>query len=109
MDKSEMLMELRLITEADDDDSVLFSYLEQAKNVILTRMYPYMNDEEYDGMTVPKRYEYNQLRIAAFLLNKRGAEGQTQHIENGIHRNYNNADVPEEMMRGILPRVGIPR
>ena len=109
MDKSEMLMELRLITEADDDDSVLFSYLEQAKNVILTRMYPYMNDEEYEDMTVPRRYEYNQLRIAAFLLNKRGAEGQTQHIENGIHRNYNNADVPEEMMRGILPRVGIPR
>ena len=104
------LAELRVILDpVDDDDTTLLSYLEQAKDVILNRMYPYMADEDYEGMTIPKRYEYKQIRIAAYLLNKRGAEGETQHIENGIHRNYKSSDVPEDMLWDVLPAVGIPR
>ena len=109
MDDSEKLLELRVITEADDDDTVLLSYLEQAKAIILNRMYPYLDEATYEGLTVPKRFEYKQIRIAAYLLNKRGAEGEVQHIENGIHRNYKNADVPEDMLWDVFPMVGIPR
>jgi len=109
MDDSEKLLELRVITEADDDDAVLLSYLEQAKAIILNRMYPYLDDTAYEGLTIPKRFEYKQIRIAAYLLNKRGAEGEVQHIENGIHRNYKNADVPEDMLWDVFPMVGIPR
>ena len=109
MDDSEKLLELRVITEADDDDTVLLSYLEQAKAIILNRMYPYLDETAYEGLTVPKRFEYKQIRIAAYLLNKRGAEGEVQHIENGIHRNYKNADVPEDMLWDVFPMVGIPR
>ena len=42
------------------------------------------------------------------MLNKRGAEGEVQHIENGIHRNYKYADVPTELLRDIPPMCGIP-
>lgn len=111
MDNAEKLMELRLILDNndDDDDSVLLHYLEEAKAAILHRMDEYMTDEEYEATDVPKRYEHKQFQIAAYLLNRRGAEGETQHIENGIHRNYEAADVPPSMLRGITPRVGIPR
>lgn len=110
MDLSERLLELKTILEPlDDDDRTLLSYLNQAKDVILNRMYPYMNDEEFEDMDIPKRYEYKQIRIAAYLLNKRGAEGETQHIENGIHRNYKSSDVPEDMLWDVFPNVGIPR
>lgn len=110
MDDSEKLTELRLILDpTDDDDNTLLSYLSQAKDVILNRMYPYMNDNDYEGMTIPKRYDYKQIRIAAYMLNKRGAEGETQHIENGIHRNYKSSDVPEDMLWDVFPAVGIPR
>lgn len=109
MDDWEKLIELRAITEADDDDSVLLSYLRQAKAAILYRMDQYMTDEEYEEAEVPKRYEDKQIEIAAYLLNRRGAEGETQHIENGIHRNYEAADIPPSMLRGITPFVGIPR
>lgn len=108
MTDSEKLIELRVVTEADDDDSVLLSYLRMAENMILVRMYPYKDDGFFDGVTVPRRYEDKQIRIAAYLMNKRGAEGEVQHIENGIHRNYKNADVPEEMLCDIYPQVGIP-
>ena len=111
MDKTEKLIELRVILgdENDDADATLFHYLEEAKAAILYCMDEFMTDEEYDRTEVPKRYEQKQLQIAAYLLNRRGAEGETQHIENGIHRNYEAADVPPSMLRGITPRVGIPR
>lgn len=109
MDSSEKVAELRLITESDEEDNILLSYLDQAKDVILNRMYPYANDAEYEAMDVPKRFEYKQIRIAAYFMNKRGAEGETQHIENGIHRNYKSSDVPEDMLWDVFPVVGIPR
>lgn len=110
MEDSVKLAELRLILDpVDDDDSTLLSYLAQAKDVILNRMYPYMDDDAYGSMDIPKRYESKQIRVAAYLLNKRGAEGETQHIENGIHRNYKSSDVPEDMLWDVFPAVGIPR
>lgn len=109
MTDSEKLAQLRLITEADDDEAVLLSYLAQAKDVILNRMYPYLEEGAYTDLTIPSRFDWKQIRIAAYFMNKRGAEGETQHIENGIHRNYKSSDVPEDMLWDVFPMVGIPR
>lgn len=109
-DSERLLNDLKdVLGPSDDDDFVLLSFLEQAKDVLLNRLYPYMSDDEYSGMALPTKYEKRQVRIAVYLLNKRGAEGETQHIENGIHRNYKSADVPEDMLRDVVPFVGIPR
>ena len=109
MTEADKLTELRRITESDEEDSILLSYLNQAKDVILNRMYPYCDDAEYEEMDVPQRFEWKQIRIAAYFMNKRGAEGETQHIENGIHRNYKSSDVPEDMLWDVFPAIGIPR
>ena len=110
MDIDSMVNELRTILEDNDENEfTLLSYLEQAKHIILGRLYPYASEEEYERLSVPNKFENKQIRIAAYLLNKRGAEGEIQHIENGVHRNYGNADVPEALMRDVLPFVGIPR
>ena len=93
---------LRSMMDGDDtEDAVLEVYLELAAQKILNRMYPYK--ENYDGLEVPDRYLAIQLKIANYLLNKRGAEGQIQHIENGIHRNYGAADIPDGMLTEIVP------
>jgi hypothetical protein len=104
MDDSEKLFELRVLTDVDDEDFVLLSYLNLAARKILNRLYPYRND--VDGLQVPKRYEGLQLEIAAYLMQKRGAEGEIQHIENGIHRNYRDPDVSDDMLSEIVPLVG---
>lgn len=110
MDNNEKMAELRIILEPDDEENpVLLSYLDMARTVILNRMYPYGTDEELEGMEVPKRFERKQIRIAAYLLNKRGAEGEKTHIENGIHRGYSNSDVPTELIQDIMPVVGLLR
>ena len=84
-------------------DDVLISYLAIAGHKILRRAYPY-DDTITD---VPRRYGYLQCEIATYLLNKRGAEGQTAHSENGINRTYGGADVPDSMLNEVTPHVGV--
>ena len=89
--------------EGDWADDVLISYLNIAGRKIINRAYPYD-----DTITeVPRRYGYLQCDIAAYLLNKRGAEGQTAHSENGVNRSYASADVPEDMLGEVIPHVGV--
>ena len=91
----------RMMGEDDTDRGVLEVYLELAGQKILNRMYPYKDN--YDGLEVPDRYLAIQLKVANYLLNRRGAEGQIQHIENNIHRNWGAADIPDGMLAEIVP------
>ena len=91
----------RMMPGDDTDQGILEVYLELAAQKILNRMYPYKDD--YTGLEVPDRYTATQLKIANYMINKIGAEGQIQYIENGIHRNYGSADVPDGMLAEIVP------
>lgn len=101
-----MLYELRNMTDSDDGDAILLTFLRMAERKILNRMYPFV--ESVEGLEVPPKYEGLQLEIAAFLLNKRGAEGEVQHNENGVYRTYGTSDVPPAMMAEITPMCAIP-
>lgn len=90
-------------TAPDTDESVLKAYLAMAGDAILNKAYPF-NPNKRD---VPPRYHSLQVEIAAYLLNKRGAEGETAHSENGVSRTYENAYVPDSMLKGVLPFVGV--
>ncbi len=90
-----------MLEDRDEDEGILSVYLQLAGDKILNRMYPFK--ESYDGIEVPDKYVSAQLKIAAYMMNKRGAEGQIQHIENGIHRNYGAADIPDGMLNEIIP------
>lgn len=96
-----------MIDDRDEDEGVLSTYLQLAGDKVLNRMYPY--EENYDNLSVPDRYAAVQLKIAAYMLNKRGAEGQIQHIENGIHRNYGSADIPDGMLQEVVPYCRVVR
>ena len=107
MTEIEKLAMLRVMVaqpnEGDWSDDVLISYLTIAGGKILNRAYPYD-----DTVTeVPRRYGYLQCDIAAYMLNKRGAEGQLSHSENGVSRSYESADVPESMLSEVIPHVGV--
>lgn len=88
-----------------DNDIVLTTYLNLAGEAIINRVYPYAKDDE--ELSVPRKYQSLQLEIAVYMLNKRSAEGQTQHGENGITRTYGSADVPDDMLSRIVPMVGV--
>ena len=103
MTQAEKLKLLKAMVGESDTEEVLLAYLDIAGGKIINRAYPFGAEEP----EVPKRYEFLQCEIAAYLLNKRGAEGQTGHSENGISRSYESADVPESMLSAVTPMVGV--
>jgi hypothetical protein len=103
MTQAEKLQLLKAMVGESDSEEVLLAYLNLAGSKIINRAYPY----DPEATEVPKRYEFLQCEIASYLLNKRGAEGQTGHSENGISRSYESADVPESMLGAVTPMVGV--
>lgn len=99
MTNDEKLAALKTMIGDTDSDEVLSTYLNLAGSKIIAKAYPY-NPEVTE---VPAQYSYLQVEIAVYLLNKRGAEGQTSHSENGISRSYENADVPSSMLKSVVP------
>lgn len=37
----------------------------------------------------------------------KGAEGETSHSENGITRDYADADIPSDLLKLVVPKVGV--
>ena len=90
-------------TDENWTDNVLISYLKIAGEKIIQRAYPYD-----DTVTeVPRRYGVLQCEIALYLLNKRGAEGEISHNENGVNRTYESASVPESLLKDIITHVEV--
>lgn len=87
----------------ESDESTVSAYLDMAGNKICRRAYPF----DPTAAEVPEQYSLLQVEIAVYLLNKRGAEGEASHSENGISRTYENGDVPSSMLRQIIPMCGV--
>ena len=110
MTREQKIDRLRRRMEDGDPDEIiepdiLGDYLDDAEALIMSKLYPFEGQAE--GKEMPERYDGLQLRICVYWLNKRGAEGEIQHIENGIHRNYGSSDVPEQMLKEIMPHARV--
>jgi len=103
MTTEQMLARLQART-GEQDTALLASYLEDAGSAIINKCYPFRDDIK----EVPAKYQNRQIEIAVYLVNKRGAEGETIHIENGTDRHYDSSSVPAAMLRDILPYAKIP-
>ena len=84
-------------------DAELEDILESAKAVIMSRRFPFGEQPE----EIENKYKDLQIRIAVEMYNKRGAEGETAHSENGISRTYASANVSEDLLKEITPKVGV--
>lgn len=102
MTDAEKLKMVKAMT-GETDESVLSTYLSIAGNKVCRKAYPF----NPTVTTVPDQYAHIQVEIAVYLLNKRGAEGQTAHSENGISRSYEDGDVPPTLLRDIVPFASV--
>ncbi len=102
MTEQEKLTMLKAMIGTSDSDEVLSTYLYLAGKKVIRKAYPL----DTTVTEVPTEYADIQVEVAAYLLNKRGAEGQLAHSENGINRTYESADVPMSMLRNVVPYVG---
>ena len=102
MDPTEKIDLLKMKTD-ETDDEVLSAYLDDAADIIMKRAYPFGTELT----ELPEKYDHIQVDIAAFLINKRGAEGEKYHSENGVTRTYEDGDVPPAILRRIVPEAGV--
>lgn len=103
LSKGDLIERMKMIigNEITEDFSALSAYLDIAESKILNRQYPFGVPENAE---VETRYQQMQVEIAVFLYNKRGAEGETAHTENGVTRNYGGTtDVPPELLAQVTP------
>jgi hypothetical protein len=94
-------LKIRITEKVDDIE--LEDILESAKAVILSRRYPFGEQPT----EIEDKYKDLQIRIAVEMFNKRGAEGEIAHGENGVSRSYSSASVSEELLREITPKAGV--
>lgn len=99
-----MKKRLSVLTGEDNEDLLNF-YLELAAEKIISKCYPYRL--EHETKSVPEKYHNLQLEIAVYLRGKQGAEGETVHNENGVNRTYESADVPDSMLKTVLPFAAV--
>lgn len=90
---------------ANDEDVLLQEYLEIAKDEILNWLYIRLGAVPETVTTVPTAYEQIQIMAVVAAYNIRGAEGQTLHIENGMHRDFVYEDLVKYVQTHVYPYV----
>ena len=104
MTNEQKIEKLKVLIAPDPASDELLKYLlEQSEGIILNRRYPFGAPE---GVTLSPLHEQIQMRIAVELFSKMGAEGQTEHAENGITRKWEAGDVSPSLLRVIVPVCG---
>ena len=74
-------------------DEKLNAYLSLAKNEILNWLYWDIGGVPEDVTNLPSRYDGVQIYAVIAGYTHAGAEGEGQHIENGVHRTFNYDDM----------------
>ena len=104
MTNAEKLKILKTMLDEGDttSDDVANAYLEAAERAVINIAFPFGNGTE----AMPEKYDYEQIEIALYMLNKRGAEGENLHIEAGTHRSFEVGDIPTSLKSRITAYAG---
>ena len=99
MTQAEKIVMVQTLVENDAaaTDTVVPVYLTLALNTMLERLFPY--DATKDAGDVPIRYDTIQCELAARYFLRRGGQGEINHEENGINRNYASVDDNDILQR----------
>lgn len=101
-DESKIVLVKSMTDEKDED--IISVFLEMAGDSVCKYCDPYKRVERE---TLLDEYGGVQARIAAYFLNKRGADGESAHSENGTSRSYESGDIPESLLRELTPICGV--
>ena len=102
MTNSEKIEMVQTLVENDSGatDAVVSVYLSLACNAMLERLFPFDSDKEETDL--PMRYDAIQCELAARYYLRRGGQGEINHEENGINRQYATVD-DEDILKRLTP------
>ena len=102
MTQSEKIAMVQTLVENDADATteVVPVYLTLACNAMLERLFPY--DSDKDSGDLPVRYDTLQCELAARYFLRRGGQGEINHEENGVNRQYGTVD-DDDILKRLTP------
>lgn len=104
----EKLTRLKRMMRLDDaSDDTLLAFLEFARDEILSWEWRNYGGVPEDITDVPREYEGVQLNAVMIGFSQIGGEGETQHTENGITRQFNYSNCLDFIHKNVLPFVGV--
>jgi hypothetical protein len=92
-----------------DEDALIDELVIGATDLFLSLRYPttdYPVDEDGNAI-IEQKYKSWIVRVAVEVQSKMGAEGQTGHLESGIHRLFNSGTVSKELLHEVTPIAGV--
>ena len=100
MTDAEKVTMVQTLVESDPGatDDVVSVYLNLACNAMLERLYPY----DSDRTEIPSRYDTIECELAARYFLRRGGQGEINHEENGVNRQYGSVD-DEDILKRLTP------
>lgn len=100
-DSEKQAMVLALVdNDATATAELLSVYLRIAYGKMLERLYPFNDAKTVSD--IPERYDEIQCELAARLFLRRGGEGESNHEENGVNRQYDSVD-DEDILSRLTP------
>lgn len=102
----DLLEELKTAIGDPRYDEIAPMYLSYAEEAVVSRLWPFDLDKTVDD--VPDRFRHRIVQIALYMLNKRGAEGELRHSENGTTHEWESSNIPESFFYGMVPQAGVP-
>lgn len=102
MTNAEKIAMVKTLCESDAEatDEIVGVYLNLALNAMIERLFPY--DSSKTSTDVPERYDTIQCELAARYFLRRGGQGEINHEENGVNRQYGTVD-DEDILKRLTP------
>lgn len=110
MTDQEKIAYIRTILTDDDGElstELLTAYVELAGKEILAWMYHLVGGVPSDVTAVPSRYEAVQIYSVIAGFTQAGAEGQRNHTENGVTRQFRYSDMLDYIHNNVLAIVRV--
>lgn len=102
MTDAEKIVMVQTLCENDAEATaeVVPVYLTLACSAMLERLFPY--DSTKEETDIPERYDTIQCELAARYFLRRGGQGEINHEENGVNRQYASVD-DDDILRRLTP------
>lgn len=110
MTKTEKLARLKVLLSDGGEvpsDTILEEYIDVSGEEILAWKYHLIGGVPSDVTEVPAVDEPTQIYAVIAGYTHAGAEGQSTHIENGVHRHYMYEDMIGYIRNHVLPYVRV--